>query len=217
VCSAPDGVYFVHDDGVYRTTGGEPQLVSSALQPFFDGSANGFFSPTGPLSSRRVFATEDRLYVWQKAATGMFVMDLRTREWTYWVLATAPYAMCSLPDSREALFVDSSGRLHKISPDYTTDDGTAITTHYQTGFVTVADGSKTRIRGFHLTGEGTVSHSTAVDLGAAGTSASVTLGSPGFDMRSAQGRDLSMRLSSTSGAWSVSKWSALVAGARGVR
>jgi hypothetical protein len=56
-----------------------------------------------------------------------------------------------------------------------------------------------------------------VDLGAAGTSASVTLGSPGYDMRSAQGRDVSMRLSSTSGEWSVSKWSALVAGARGVR
>jgi hypothetical protein len=217
VCAAQDGVYFVHADGVYRTTGGDPQLVSASLQPFFDQRTNGFFTPTGPLTSPRIFATDDRLYLWQKGATGLFVMDLRTREWTYWVLATAPSAMCALPDSREALFVDSSGRLHKLSPDYTTDDGTAIASHYQTGFVTVSDGSKTRVRGFHLFGDGTVSHSTAVDLGAAGTSASVTLDSPGYDMRSAQGRDVSARLSSTSGAWSVSKWTALVAATRGVR
>jgi hypothetical protein len=45
----------------------------------------------------------------------------------------------------------------------------------------------------------------------------VTLGNPGYDMRSAQGRDVSLRLSATSGAWSVSKWTGLVAGARGVR
>jgi hypothetical protein len=217
VCAALDGVYFVGVDGVYRTTGGEPQLVSEPLRPFFEARTSPYFAETGPLSSPRIHASDDRLYVWQKGSAEMFVMDLQSREWSFWSLGTAVYALCPTPTNRELFFVDSAGQLYKISPDYTDDNGASIAAHYQTGFVTVADGSKTRIRGFHLTGEGTVSHSTAVDLGAAGTTASVTLGSPGYDMRSAQGRDVSMRLSSTSGEWSVSKWSALVAGARGVR
>jgi hypothetical protein len=217
-CAGPDGVYFVHTDGVYRTGGGPPELVSAALQPFFDERQNGYFTPSGPLSSVRIIASDERLYVWQKGATGMFVMDFRSREWTYWVLAVAPHALCPVPgSSREMLFADSTGRLYKLSPDYTDDDGTVIASHYQTGFLRLADGAKARVRGFHLTGSGTVDHATAVDLGAVGSSASVTLDNPGFDMRSAFGRKMSAKISAASGAWSVSEWKALIAGARGAR
>jgi hypothetical protein len=223
--AAPDGVYFVSWSGVYRTTGGTPQLVSQALQPFFDGRSNGFFSgPSGPVGEYgvgnwwQVRAGSDRLYLWKNADSDVFMLDLKTREWVYWDIGVNIYGLLpSQTDAREFFFLNSTGQVYKFSPDYTTDDGTAIPSHYQSGFVTVSDGSKTRVRGFHLTGEGTVSHATAVDLGSVGTSASVTLGNPGYDMRSAQGRDLSMKLSATSGAWSVRKWQALVASARGVR
>jgi hypothetical protein len=223
--AAPDGVYFVSLSGVYRTTGGTPQLVSQALQPFFDGRSNGFFTEvTGPLGEYtgsnwwQIRAGTDRLYLWKVGTGDVFMMDLKTREWVYWDLGVNLYGLLpSQTDAREFFFLNSTGQVYKFGPDYTTDDGTAIASHYQTGFVTISDGSKTRVRGFHLTGEGTVSHATAVDLGSVGTSASVTLGNPGYDMRSAQGRDLSLKLSATSGAWNVSKITGLVAGARGVR
>jgi hypothetical protein len=217
VCAAEDGVYFVNNRGVYRTTGGDPQLVSADLQPFFDGEDNGFFSPTGPFTSPRVSAGKDCLYVWDHGTTDVFVMDYRTRAWVYWELPTAAYGLAATNYPDEVLFLGSTGLLYRISSGTVTDAGAGLSSHYQSGFVTVSDGSKTRVRGFHLTGAGTVSHATAVDLGAAGTTASVTLGDPGYDMRSAQGRDLSMKLSATSGAWSVRKWQALVAAARGVR
>jgi hypothetical protein len=226
-CAARDGVYFVAESGVYRTTGGAPQLVSQALRPFFDGRSNGFFSAvSGPLGEPstevwRLRGAGDRVYFWEQGAAHVFMYDTRNGEWTYWNFATAVHDICPNPstgsDAREFYFINATGQLHKFSPDYTTDDGTAIASHYQTGFVTISDGSKTRVRGFHLTGEGTVSHATAVDLGSVGTSASVTLGNPGYDMRSTQGRDLSLKLSATSGAWAVRKITGLVAGARGVR
>lgn len=217
-CAAQDGVYFINTDGVYRTTGGPPELVSGALQPFFDERNNGFFTPNGPLTSPRIHAGDDRLYVWQSGATGMFVMDFRTREWTYWVLATAPYALLPLSTPGEFLFANSTGQLHKFSPDYTDDDGTAIASHYQSGFQLLADGAKGRVRRFHLEGIGTVNHATAVDYGAAGTTASVAMGtSPavaiGNDNRAAKGRGLSFKVSAASGAWQLNRWRAHAAGA----
>ena len=221
-CAAQDGVYFVHTDGVYRTTGGNPELVSAALQPFFDERSNGFFGVSGPLSSPRIHAGDDRLYVWQHGATGMFVMDLRSREWTYWVLATAPYALLPLSTPREVLFVNSTGQLHKFSPDYTDDDGTAIASHYQSGYGELAEGAKVRVRRFLLEGSGTVNHATAADYGTAGTAASVTMGTApavalSYDTRSAQCRGLSFKVSATSGAWSLNRWTALLADRRGHR
>jgi hypothetical protein len=226
-CAARDGVYFVAESGVYRTTGGPPVLVSQALQPLFDGRSNSFFSAvSGPLGDPnteywRLRSAGDRLYFWKRGTAHVFMYDTRNGEWTYWNFGVAVQDICPNPntgsDAREFYFINATGQLYKFGPDYADDDGTAIASSYQTGFMTISDGSKARVRGVHLTGTGTVSHATAVDLGAVGTSASVTLGNPGYDMRSAQGRDVSLRLSATSGAWSVSKWTGLVAGARGVR
>jgi hypothetical protein len=221
-CSAPDGVYFIDEDGVYRTTGGRPELVSAALQPFFEERNNGFFTPSGPLTSPRIHAGDDRLYVWQAGSTGMFVMDLQTREWTYWVLGVAPYALLPLDNPREFAFVNSTGQMYKCSPDYTDDDGSAIASHYQSGFQEIAEGAQGRVRHFMLEGSGTVSHATAVDYGSVGTSASVTLGTApavdlGYDARSTFGRGLSFKVSATSGAWALNRWTAHLADRRGQR
>ena len=221
-CAAQDGVYFVNRDGVYRTTGGKPELVSAALQPFFDERSNGFFAASGPLSSPRIHAGEDRLYVWQAGSTGMFVMDLRSREWTYWVLGVAPAALLPMETPREVVFVSSTGQLYHLAPDYTDDNGTDIASHYQSGYGELAEGAKVRVRRFLLEGSGTVNHATAADYGTAGTAASVTMGTApavalSYDTRSAQCRGLSFKVSATSGAWSLNRWTALLADRRGHR
>jgi hypothetical protein len=218
-CSAQDGIYFVHQDGVYRTTGGTPELVSGALQPFFDGRTNGFFTPTAPLTAPRIHAGDDRLYVWQKGAAGMFVMDLRSREWMYWVLGVAPYALLPLPDPREFLFVNSTGQLYKFSPDYTTDDGTVIPSHYQSGFAELAEGKETHVRDFDVWGTGTVTHQIASDFGAVDAGTSLTLGTApavelSFDTLDRMGRNMAFKFTAASGAWAVARWMARIKGVR---
>lgn len=224
-CAAQDGVYFVHADGVYRTTGGTPELVSGPLQPFFDGRTNGFFTPTGPLTSPRIHAGDDRLYVWQQGATGMFVMDLRSREWTYWVLGVAPYALFLLPDPREFLFANSTGQLYKFSPDFTDDDGTAIASSYQSGFALLDKGQQVDVRDFDVYGSGTVTLALAADGGAVNATANGD-GTVGGAVSTALAtglnavnvgalcRDLSFKLSAASGAWSVDRLAARVQGGR---
>lgn len=44
VAAGADGVYFVAESGVYRTTGGDPQLVSDKIQGLFDADTAGLFS-----------------------------------------------------------------------------------------------------------------------------------------------------------------------------
>lgn len=226
-CAAQDGIYFIHQDGIYRTTGGVPELVSGPIQAFFDGRTNGIFSPVGPLSTPRIHAGDDRLYVWQKGATGMFVMDLRSREWTYWVLAVAPHTLAPLADPRELLFNHSTGHLHKLDPAYTDDDGTAIASHYQAGFGALADGAAARIRRFKLTGSGTVTHTLYGDHSVAsqwngGAAASVVLGaSPvvarAYANQSGRAHDLAFKVGAASGAWALNRWEALIADARDLR
>lgn len=218
-CAAQDGIYFVHQDGVYRTTGGPPELVSGALQPFFDGRTNGFFTPTAPLTSPRIHAGDDRLYVWQRGATGMFVMDFKSRDWTYWVLGVAPYALLPLPEPRELLFVNSTGQLYRLSPDFTTDDGTAIASSYQSGFAELSEGKQVHVRDYDVWGTGTVTHQIASDFGAADTGTSLTLGTApavelSFDRLDRMSRNQSFKFTAASGAWSVARWMARVQGVR---
>lgn len=222
--AAQDGVYFVHADGIYRTTGGPPELVSAPLQPFFDARTNGIFTPTGPLTSPRIHAGDDRLYVWQQGATGMFVMDFRTRVWTYWVLSVAPYALLPLDDPREFLFADSTGQLYHSESSFSDDDGTAIASHWQSGFTSLAKGLPATVRRYEVTGSGTVTHTLYGDQSTVaewqGTAAtSVAMGTAPviereYALQSGRARDLAFKISATSGAWVVSRWAALVSAVR---
>ncbi len=149
----------------------------------------------------------------------MFMMDLRTRDWTYWVLASAPYAVATLPDPRELLFVNSTGQLHKFSPDYTDDDGTAIASHYLSGFQTLADGLTANVRRFELTGTGTFTHTaySALDSGEEWTgTAAVEIvidddeRARSLALQSGKARSLAFKLSATAGVWAVERWTALI-------
>ena len=100
VAAGTDGVYFVADNGVYRTQGGEPELISELVGPLFTGEGAPFF--TGGLMSLDQRATSTRLawcderlcmayrHAKTQIAAGaqgmdrMAVVDLRTGEWVVW-------------------------------------------------------------------------------------------------------------------------------------
>ncbi|HZA18975.1 MAG TPA: hypothetical protein VE645_19195 [Pseudonocardiaceae bacterium] len=118
-CAAPEGVYFLADSGVYRTTGGRPDLVSSMIDPLFLGGSSLFFTggelEPSVLSSARLWWSQSRLYLaYATNATNdrLAVFSPRDGWWTLYDIPVA--AMTSFrPGSREELvFAFASGGKH---------------------------------------------------------------------------------------------------------
>jgi hypothetical protein len=223
-CAGPDGVYFVSEGGVYRTTGGTPELVSGAIRSDHSSIVGPLGDPATELW--RIRAGGDRLYFWESGTAFIFMYDVRNGQWTLWNFGVNVDDICANPnpgsDLREFYFINPTGQIYKFGPDYSDDDGTAIASYYQTGFQDLAGGATTRVKGYHLEGSGTVSHAIGVNYGTPGTAASVTLGTApaialGYDMRSTQGRNQCFKVSATSGSWALHRWKALVADQRDPR
>jgi hypothetical protein len=93
VASGEEGVYFLGADGVYLTTGGNPQKISEALDPIFSlsGTPEYFTSFTASSSATpEIYYAGGRLYLnWWLPIPGsngtgqLFVYDPETRVWTY--------------------------------------------------------------------------------------------------------------------------------------
>jgi hypothetical protein len=248
-CAGPDGVYFIGEDGIYRTTGGVAVSVSDRVEPLLRNGADlTLFAGTQSARSVRVnqiavpASLYGRLYFPLRATAGgaiTLVYDPQTGQWGYWLFneitpyfATAPHVTASVPDQllwpgtgSKHIFsqVQSSGGGGLVS---TTDDGTAIVSRYRTGFMDLGAPEQEKwIRQMMLTGTGTVNVKTAVNDGSTLSSAtSVAMGtSPavgtGRWSAGTRGRNISVDISATSGAWSLSHLSLDVAATRapGVR
>lgn len=232
LCSAQDGLYFVSRSGIYRTTGDVPVKVSAALDPYFRGEGNGFFSPRISDTSYgfRLQVDEDNLYFLAKHSlpdsTDLFILNFATNEWTYHVLPMTVSVMMLRPDVysvssgwRPGLLVlgSETGVLYEMSPRLTDDLGTPIASFYESGLFAPADGDDARLRGFDVWGTGAVTHSIAADYGTADVGAALTLGSTAparaHDNVARQARLAGVKFAGT-GQWSVNRWSAFLADAK---
>lgn len=238
VATAEDGVYFVHSTGVYRTQGGPPVLVSSALNPLFGLGTVSPYYQGGTLSIAEVLwptvleVGRNQLYMSAYDTTAgtyrLFVYDFGTSTWSVWDVAARSLAVHrTSPATAQLLFFgdyNGSHLLRVVNPSATQDvtGGVAsnITTRYRTGFWNPGQpAAETVVREWLIDGSGTLTWKTAVnDSSTLGTGASVTLGtSPaiaqGRDRRSVMGRNVSFEISGAA-PWSVSR---VVANLRGQR
>jgi hypothetical protein len=132
--------------------------------------------------------------------------------------------------SRRPVFAISPGRWCsatgsvvgvRMAPNYTDDNGTAISSRYRTGFLDFGyPGQEKRIRSLNLTGTGTVNVKVATnDAITLGTGTAVTLGtSPavaeGYYNGPGKARNFSIEVSSTTAQWSLSSLTANIAAVR---
>lgn len=96
VCVAPDGVYFVGNNGIYRTTGGPPQKISYKINQFFEPPLSSYWRGTNGGSHWEATGTVQRLewvsgklYAALSDTTGtdrvqLFVYDLELDSWSAW-------------------------------------------------------------------------------------------------------------------------------------
>lgn len=143
VCVAPEGVYFMSRDGVYRTTGQEPELVSSPIEPIWTGEASVFY--TGGFLLHSALANcamtwfQGRVYLsytTSSANNRTLVYDPQLRWWSLTSLAASCLAVFRPSNAEELVFGYAAGDNHiaRHSSSYTSDDGAAIESHWRSGW-----------------------------------------------------------------------------------
>jgi hypothetical protein len=230
ITSGPDGVYFMNERGVWRTSGDAPVLISGRIAPFFDGTAStSITTSTTRMREARMTWHDDRL--WISVATGssthndrVLVYDPALDAWMVHDLSA--YGMASFRSSaarEDLMFAYSTGTndIGNHSPVSTTDNGTAITSRWQSGFYDLGEPGRTvYTRWTRVWGSGAPTVSVFTDHVSTDTrAAAVTLGtapavSEGYHQQSYKGELFSHKLSGTT-AWSVSRLQHDVAFVRG--
>lgn len=193
----PSGLYFVANDGVYRTVGDTPVRVSDPIGPLFKGAnipiPATFTMDTTPQALWGFLGiAADRLYLCSVlgGTNGVYFLDLHTGDWGVHNFPTTG-ASALLDGSLIASTLDTAGYrgawVIGMGPDValsnralTTDNGSAIAWKYQSGYAAPANDSRVVMRESSIFGSGTVTHQ-VVAQGArpndvADTGSAVTLG-----------------------------------------
>ncbi|HEX7246419.1 MAG TPA: hypothetical protein VF245_12740 [Solirubrobacterales bacterium] len=184
-----DSVYFVADDGVYATTGGEPSLLSTDLEPLAKSQPL-----VGPvlitLGERRWVDAEGIAYMNECIYVGLVsggvvdrVMkyDLRKQGWT--ILSASLNAMVGWVEqtnTRGRVFFSGSGAGNKKIFFYTTavdtDASVTMDPRWQSGFYDLEDADEKTLTNMKVWGTGEVTVKVAEDYKEIGTGTKFKLG-----------------------------------------
>lgn len=188
VAVGQDGVYFLGADGVYRTSGGEPQLVSQIIAPFFTEAllplaAQSTLNPAA-LEQASMVMVRERLYV--ALATGadavgsaMLVYDTRQNWWSLFDLhAAALVAFAPGTGIDELYFAASTGaqRVYRHAASLADDAGVAIRSLWRSSLSDLGVGVNKSVRQFELWGSGSLLASMDADYATGGQPETVDFG-----------------------------------------
>src|SRR5262249_9225 len=135
-------------DGIYRTTGGAPVKISTAIDPLFGvgGAVPPYYqgsTPLWPTSAASLFIHRNRLYVSFLPTSGgrnkTLVYDIPTGTGMFWAITSTAvggagggppiFAFAGVPSPA------GTNDLGILDSSLTTDNGTAITSRYRSGFL----------------------------------------------------------------------------------
>lgn len=166
ICSHPTGVYFMSRNGVYRTTGQEPELVSSLVTPIFSGEASAFYLggtiSHGSIANCAMGVWENRIYLafpTSEANSRVLVYDPRYEWWSLYSIPASCFTSFRTESREELVFGYASGenKVGRHSTAFTNDDGVAIESHWRSGWDDHAIPDSKTIRATKVWGTGVVS------------------------------------------------------------
>lgn len=177
LCVAPDGVYFLSSNGIYKTDGGPPVLVSALIEPLFTGDLPGFYGGAAinfsAIDKARLMFHQQQVYVAVPTGSSsenntMLVFDPRYGWWSVWDLAAS--AMYSFPFTKanpRILFSKASGGkdLGKVDAGLSADAGTGFQSWIKFGFSDLGVPIAKTLRETQVWGVGKIRFATARDLG----------------------------------------------------
>lgn len=181
VVAGAEGVYFVANDGLYMTTGGEPSLLSEDLNPLADskaliGPAATTFGERRWTSARGIAFSGEAVYIGlgssADVADRLLKFDLRGLRWTVWMAELHSMVTWNADTSthRERLFFSAADEGHKgiffYTPAKDTDATTEMEPRWQSGFYELESPDEKTVVGTKLWGTGEVTVKVAEDYGA---------------------------------------------------
>lgn len=164
-----DGVYFMSRQGVYRTTGGESELVSDLISPIFKGGASVYFE-SGVLNHAQIAQCsmafhDERIYLAYPSGSSvtndrLLVFDPRYNWWSLWQIEAGTSCLTSWRASDQAdLFwgyATGGNEIGRQTAGSTTDNGVAITSRWRSGWFDYGSPFNKTIREAKLWGTGEV-------------------------------------------------------------
>jgi hypothetical protein len=191
VAAGAEGVYFVANDGLYMTTGSEPSLLSSELDPLADsqpliGPAAATFGERRWTQARGITYVGEAVYVGLGSAEGvvdrLLKFDLRGLRWTVWsaeLHSMVPWN-AETATHRERLFFSAADAEHKgvffYTPEKDADPTTEMEPRWQSGFYDLDGADEKTLVNAKMWGTGNVDLKVAEDYGALGKATEFKLG-----------------------------------------
>lgn len=165
VVAARDGVYFANENGVFRTTGSDPEKVSDLINPLFLGNPSGYFKG-GAVAKNKIAdialgVNGDQVYV-SYSQGGSYndrtlVYDIQHKWWSLYDFEASSFGLFKIGNDTELVFTRSntSNDVVRFSRNYTADFGTtAITARWRSGWVDFGVASMKTMRESKIWGAG---------------------------------------------------------------
>jgi hypothetical protein len=165
VCIHQSGVYFMSRQGVYKTTGSEPELVSNRVEPVWSGDTSLFYKggvlAFSAITNCAMETWDEKIYLTfptSGAANRQLVYSPEDGWWSLLDLPASCLATFRVANETELVFGYSSGQKmigrHKTS--YTNDDGAAIKERWRSGWFDLGSADIKKVRAAKIWGTGKV-------------------------------------------------------------
>jgi len=199
VCIHQSGVYFMSREGIFRTTGTEPEQISNLVEPIWSQDVSPFYKggtlAFNAITNCTMETWDEKIYLTYptvEAANRQLVYSPEDKWWSLQDLPASCMATFRIESATEMVFGYSSGEKligrHKTS--YTNDKGKAIIERWRSGWFDLGSADIKKIRAAKVWGSGkvlmgidkdfSVNTGTQTELNLSGTSGSIFAGAGNF-------------------------------------